>query len=148
MVLARQLIQKSSIQTSLAKAKAVQPMVEKLITSAKKGTQSAQREILKNLSDSGSVQKLLSWAPTRFSGRTSGFTRIIKLGTRLGDGTEKVALSFVDPAPIETPQATPGKAKSKKAVKAAKPKETTPKATKAKRTVKKTSAKKVKKSRK
>lgn len=128
MVLARQLIQKSSIQTSLAKAKAVQPMVEKLITSAKKGTMSAQREILKNISDSQSLQMLLSWVPTRFASRKSGFTRIIKIGTRLGDGTEKVALSFVDPAPVSTPS---------QAVKVTKPKEVKPKATKVKRRVKK-----------
>lgn len=146
MVLARQLIRYGSIETSLTKAKAVQPMVEKLITKAKAGTHVSQQQMMKNLADPSSVQTLLSWAPTRFANRNSGFTRIIKLGTRLGDGTEKVALSFVDPAPIVTPQTALEKKESKKEVKAAKPRERKSKAIKPKRTVKKTSAKKAKKS--
>ena len=76
--LAQQLIKFGNITTTLPKAKAVQPMVEKMITKSKKGK---------------------GWAATRFPNRTSGYTRIIKLGTRLGDSAQEAILSFVDPKP-------------------------------------------------
>jgi large subunit ribosomal protein L17 len=91
--LARDVIIRGSIKTSLAKAKAVQPMVEKLVTLAKKGS---VREVKKIIA-SKDIEKLLnSDAGTRFANRSSGFTRIIKLGKRLGDATEVVFLQFVD----------------------------------------------------
>ncbi|MBI3385958.1 50S ribosomal protein L17 [Candidatus Gottesmanbacteria bacterium] len=98
MVLAREVITRGSIQTSISKAKAVQPMVEKLITTAKKGN---ARQLEKVLGNRESTQLLLAWAPTRFASRTSGFTRIVHLGQRLGDGTEAVIFSLVDPKPAE-----------------------------------------------
>ena len=92
--LSREIIVHGSIRTTVAKAKAVQPLIEKLITSAKRGS----KEVLKRtLSDWKVAKLLLSDAKTRFSGRSSGFTRIIKLGTRSGDNTEEVMLSFIDP---------------------------------------------------
>ena len=96
MVLAREVISHGQIKTTRSKAKAVQPMVEKLVTNAKKGN---KREILKKLADEASVKLLMSWAQERFANRNSGFTRIIKLGPRSGDGAEEVLFSFVDPAP-------------------------------------------------
>ena len=91
--LARDVIVRGSIRTTLAKAKAVQPMVEKLVTLAKKGS---FKEIEKSLA-SKDIEKLLAGdAKTRFANRNSGFTRIIKLGKRLGDATEEVFLQFVD----------------------------------------------------
>lgn len=94
--LSREIIVHGSIRTTVAKAKAVQPLIEKLITSAKKES----KEVLKRTLSDWKVEKLLlSDAKTRFSGRSSGFTRIIKLGTRAGDNTEEVMLSFVDPRP-------------------------------------------------
>ncbi len=91
--LARDVIVRGSIKTSLAKAKAVQPLVEKLVTLAKKGS---VREVEKVLA-SKDIEKLLNNdAKTRFANRNSGFTRIIKLGKRLGDATEEVLLQFVD----------------------------------------------------
>lgn len=98
MVLARELIARGSIQTSITKAKAVQPMVEKLITTAKKGN---VRQVDKVLGNKESTDLLMGWATTRFAKRTSGFTRIVRLGQRLGDGTEAVIFSLVDAKPIE-----------------------------------------------
>src|SRR3989344_7409058 len=91
--LARELIVRGSIVTTKAKAKAVQPLVEKLITNAKRGS---TQNITRKLSDWHAMRWLLSDAKNRFSARTSGFTRIIKLGTRLGDNAQEVMLSFVD----------------------------------------------------
>lgn len=91
--LARDVIIRGSIKTTLAKAKAVQPMVEKLVTLAKKGSIKEVEKILA----SKDIEKLLNDdVKTRFANRTSGFTRIIKLGKRLGDSTEEVFLQFVD----------------------------------------------------
>jgi large subunit ribosomal protein L17 len=91
--LARDLIKHGRIRTTLGKAKAVQPLVEKLVTLAKKGS---VRGVEKVLADKD-IEKLLNIdAKTRFANRSSGFTRIIKLGKRLGDATEEVFLQFVD----------------------------------------------------
>lgn len=91
--LARDLVIHGSIRTTVAKAKAVQSYVEKLVTLAKKGS---VREVEKVLA-SKDIEKLLNTdAKTRFAGRSSGFTRIIRLGKRLGDATEEVFLQFVD----------------------------------------------------
>lgn len=99
MVLAREVITRGSIQTSISKAKAVQPMVEKLVTTAKHGN---SRQLGKVLGDKETADLLLAWAQTRFASRMSGFTRIVRLGRRLGDGTEAVIFSFVDERPAET----------------------------------------------
>lgn len=94
--LARDLIIHGSIRTSLAKAKAVQPTVEKLITLAKKGS---AKEIEKVLASKDIERALLADSKTRFAGRNSGFTRIIHLGKRLGDATEEVLFQLVDAKP-------------------------------------------------
>lgn len=91
--LARDVIIHGSIRTSLAKAKAVQPMVEKLVTMAKNGS---VQEMEKILAHKDIEKMLIDDAKTRFAKRASGFTRIIKLGKRLGDATEEVFLQFVD----------------------------------------------------
>ncbi len=91
--LARDLILRGTIKTTLGKAKAVQPLVEKLVTLAKKGQ---ARGVKKELASKDIEKILLQDAKTRFANRTSGFTRIVKLGKRLGDATEEVLLQFVD----------------------------------------------------
>lgn len=100
MILTRSLIESGRVKTTIAKAKAIQPMVDKLITKAKSGTNGALNAVSGVLSDSGSYKKLLEFAKTRFTTRTSGYTRIIKLGTRLGDASDMVYLEFVDAEPI------------------------------------------------
>lgn len=89
------------IHTTLAKAKSIQPMVEKLITQVKRGTNGAVNEVMKTLSDNATYKTLVDMAKTRFTTRTSGYTRIIKLGTRVGDAAEMVYLEFVDAAPVK-----------------------------------------------
>ncbi|MEK7141294.1 MAG: 50S ribosomal protein L17 [Patescibacteria group bacterium] len=101
--LARDLIHHGLVRTTLAKAKAVQPLIEKLVTSAKKSfgggsrrSASPQQQVRKVLSDKVTEQLLMADAGTRFAARQSGFTRIVKLGPRIGDNAEEVMLQFVD----------------------------------------------------
>lgn len=104
MILTRFLFLHGTLKTTQAKAKAIQPMVEKLITKAKCGDNASLSEIRKVLADKVTVDTLLGWAKSRFGKRSSGFTRIVKLGARVGDGGEEVILSFVDEIPVEKPK--------------------------------------------
>lgn len=90
--LARDLIKHGQIKTTLGKAKAVRPIIEKLVTLAKKGS---VREVEKIIASNEIEKKLNDDAKKRFTKKTSGFTRIIKLGKRLGDSTEEVFLQFI-----------------------------------------------------
>ncbi len=95
-VLVRDLFLHNAIVTTIPKAKAVQPIVEKLITKAKEGSENARRRVFGLIGDRQIVKALFEDAKTRFAGRNSGYTRIIKVGRRLGDATETAMLSFVD----------------------------------------------------
>jgi large subunit ribosomal protein L17 len=95
-IMSRDMFIHGKIKTTLAKAKAVQPLIEKLITNAKKGTRAGVNEVRKVLADKKSVSLLLNDVTTRFSSRKSGYTRIIKLGNERSDASEMALLSFVD----------------------------------------------------
>lgn len=101
MILLRSLFGEGKIVTTVAKAKSIQPTAEKLITKAKSASNADMRQIRKVLADRVTVGILMDWAKTRFSNRTSGFTRMIRVGRRLGDASETVELSFVDAAPVK-----------------------------------------------
>ena len=83
------------IVTTIPKAKAVQPLVEKMITLAKKDTLHARRQAAAFLETPAAVQKLFDKLGTRFGQRNGGYTRIVKLGWRKGDGAEQAMLEFV-----------------------------------------------------
>jgi len=108
--LARDMILYGKITTTVAKAKAVQPLIEKLITNAKKGTNAGINEVRKVLADKKSVDAYLKDAKTRFAGRTSGYTRIIKLGVLRSDASHMATLSFIDER-VETEVIAPNKEK-------------------------------------
>ena len=110
--LVRDLLIHDRIVTSVAKAKAVQPIVEKLITKAREGSEANRRRVLAVLTDRELTRKLFDEAKTRFALRTSGFTRIVKAGVRLGDATQTAILSFVDERVIAE-VVKPGKAEKK-----------------------------------
>ena len=98
--LSKQLIEHERIETSQAKAKAVKPEVEKLITLAKRGDLHARRRALSDLGqDRFVVHKLFEEIAPRYSERPGGYTRIIKLGARQGDAAEMVYLELVDYEP-------------------------------------------------
>lgn len=123
--LARELIEHGTVTTTRARAKAVQPLVEKLVTKAKKGGNAALTAIERVLADRRSKNLLLSDASTRFGNRTSGFTRIIKLGPRRGDASEKVSMQFVDERIQTTVVARKQEEKSTKEIKQEGKKKTT-----------------------
>jgi large subunit ribosomal protein L17 len=94
--LSRELIEHERIRTSQAKAKAVKPEVEKLITLAKRGDLHARRRALSELGqDRFVVHKLFEEIAPRYSERPGGYTRIIKLGPRRSDSTEMVFIELV-----------------------------------------------------
>ena len=99
--LIRSLIANGYVHTSLAKAKAVKPLVDKLMTKVKAGTLAARREVLEFLTDKPTVQKLFTDLGPRVKTRTSGFTRLRRAYRRLGDNTQMVKLEFVDQAKAE-----------------------------------------------
>jgi len=90
------LIKNGSIKTTYTKAKAVQPTIEKLITKAKKGGDKTRRDLLSILDSKENVRLLIEFSKSRFDKRVSGYTSIIKLGPRLGDGCEEAMIRFVD----------------------------------------------------
>ena len=94
--IARDLFLHGTIKTSLPKAKAAQPMIEKLITKAKDGSRASMNQIEKVLASNDIEKTLIADAKTRFGSRSSGFTRIIHLGKRMGDATEEVLFQLVD----------------------------------------------------
>ncbi|MCB0864287.1 MAG: 50S ribosomal protein L17 [Solirubrobacterales bacterium] len=94
--MSKQLIEHERIRTSQAKAKAVKPEVEKLITIAKRGDLHARRQLLSKLGqDKFAVHKLVEEIAPRYSERPGGYTRIVKLGPRRSDSTEMVFLELV-----------------------------------------------------
>lgn len=84
------------IETTLAKAKAVRGLVDRTIGYAKKNTVAAQREAVKTLGSDKLLKKLFSEIGPKYSNRNSGYTRIIRLGQRFSDTTEKVILELVE----------------------------------------------------
>jgi large subunit ribosomal protein L17 len=97
--LAGALITHGRIQTTEAKAKAVKPFAEKMITLGKRGDLAARRLALSELRSQDVVHELFAEVAPRFSDRPGGYTRIIKLGQRQGDAAEMVYLELVDYEP-------------------------------------------------
>ena len=96
MNLAREVIDHERIQTTEAKAKAVKPEVERLITLAKRGDLHARRQALSALGqDKFVVYKLFEEIAPRYTDRPGGYTRILKLGPRKSDASEMVLLELV-----------------------------------------------------
>ena len=94
--LCKEVIDHERIQTTEAKAKAVRPEVEKLITLAKRGDLHARRQALFQLGqDKFVVYKLFEEVAPRYADRPGGYTRILKLGPRRSDATEMVLLELV-----------------------------------------------------
>jgi large subunit ribosomal protein L17 len=94
--LAIQLITHKKIVTTLAKAKALRTYVEPLITKAKENTTHQRRIVFSYLQDKEAITELFSTVATKIAGRPGGYTRIIKLGARLGDNAETALIELVD----------------------------------------------------
>lgn len=83
------------VKTTKAKAKAVKPLLEKLVTTAKKNDLTARRKLLEVLYHKKAVNKALEVLGPRYKDRKGGYTRIINLGNRQGDNAEMVQIEFV-----------------------------------------------------
>jgi len=94
--LAVQLIVHKRIVTTLAKAKALRTYVEPLITKAKDNTTHQRRVVFSYLQDKDGVNELFGPVAEKVAGRPGGYTRIIKLGTRVGDNAETALIELVD----------------------------------------------------
>ncbi len=93
--LATSLVLYEHVNTTLAKAKAMKPLVEKLITKGKIKSLAARRELMKTLTIESAVNKILEELGPRYATRPGGYTRIIKLGSRKGDGAEVAQIQLV-----------------------------------------------------
>jgi large subunit ribosomal protein L17 len=88
-------IEHERVITTIPKAKAVQPLVEKMITLAKRDTLHTRRQAAAFLETPAAVQKLFDKLGTRFGQRSGGYTRVVRLGIRKGDGAEQAMLELV-----------------------------------------------------
>jgi large subunit ribosomal protein L17 len=97
--LAGALIEHGRIRTTEAKAKAVKPIAEKMITLGRRGDLHARRQALSELRSQEVVHKLFADVAPRMADRPGGYSRIVKLGPRQGDAAEMVYLELVDHQP-------------------------------------------------
>lgn len=93
--LATSLIVHEHVNTTIAKAKAVRPLVEKLITKGKVKSLQARRELMKTVLTEKAVNKVLEELGPRYATRPGGYTRVIKLSPRKGDGAEMAQIQLV-----------------------------------------------------
>src|SRR5450755_2155905 len=89
------MIEHERIITTVPKAKAVRPLVEKMITLAKRDTLHTRRQAAAFLQTPAAVKKLFDKLGTRFGQRNGGYTRVVRLGNRKGDGAEQAMLELV-----------------------------------------------------
>ncbi|MDQ3914613.1 MAG: 50S ribosomal protein L17 [Actinomycetota bacterium] len=104
--LALSLFEYERIQTTEAKAKLLRPFAERLITKAKKGDVHNRRQVLSTIEDRGVVHKLFAEIAPRFADRNGGYTRILKLGPRNGDGAPMALIELVESAAVTTVEST------------------------------------------
>ncbi len=93
--LVTQVVLYEKVQTTRAKARAVRPMVERLVTHAKKNTLAARRYVAARTTTVGAVKKLFEVLGPRYEARKGGYLRMTKIGHRQGDAAEVVQLEFV-----------------------------------------------------
>jgi large subunit ribosomal protein L17 len=94
--LASALIKHEQIITTLPKAKDLRPVVEKLVTLAKRGDLHARRQAIAELRDPPMVKKLFEVLGPRYKDRSGGYTRVLKAGYRYGDSAPVGVIEFVD----------------------------------------------------
>src|SRR5687767_1031679 len=97
--LAGALIEHGRIRTTEAKAKAVKPLAEQMITLGRRGDLHARRQALSFLRSQDVVHQLFADVAPRFTDRPGGYTRIVKIGPRYGDAAQMVYLELVDYVP-------------------------------------------------
>lgn len=106
--LARALFSEGRIRTTEAKAKRLRPQAERLITFAKRGDVASRRQVLTVVRDKAVVHTLFAEIAPRFADRQGGYTRILKLGPRPGDGAPMVLIELVEQGDGERPSGDEG----------------------------------------
>ena len=106
------LVRSERIETTIAKAKEVRRLADRLITLGKKDTTHARRRAFSMLSNKENTEKIFATLASRFSGREGGYTRIVRTGYRAGDGSELAILEYL---PAEEKKAKPKKGKKTRA---------------------------------
>ena len=99
--MAASLIKHEQIVTTLPKAKELRPVVEKLVTLAKRGDLHARRQAISQVRDVEQVGKLFSVLGPRYKDRNGGYIRVLKAGFRHGDNAAMAVIEFVDRDPAE-----------------------------------------------
>jgi large subunit ribosomal protein L17 len=94
--MAAALIKHEQIVTTLPKAKDLRPVVEKLVTLAKRGDLHARRQAISRIGDEDQVKKLFGALAERYKERNGGYTRVLKAGFRYGDSAPMAVIEFVD----------------------------------------------------
>lgn len=90
------LVMNEQIKTTVTKAKALRPYVEKLVTKARSGSLAARRDIIAHIKDKQAAEKLMSVLADRYKKRPGGYTRIIKAGFRYGDMAPVAYIEFIE----------------------------------------------------
>lgn len=93
--LASSLIVEEKVTTTVARAKVLRPYVEKMITKARRGDLHSRRLVLRKIQNNDVVTKLFDDVGPRYEDRPGGYTRIVKLGPRRGDGAEMALIELV-----------------------------------------------------
>ncbi|MEC7819834.1 MAG: 50S ribosomal protein L17 [Actinomycetota bacterium] len=93
--LIKSIIEYEKIETTVTKAKAAKPYIDKIITKAKSGTLHDRRQVLKIIHDKSLVAKLFEEIAPKYEERDGGYTRMTRVGSRRGDGTELAILELV-----------------------------------------------------
>ncbi|MGD0860501.1 MAG: 50S ribosomal protein L17 [Terracidiphilus sp.] len=88
-------IKEDRVETTLAKAKAVRPLIEKMITLGKKGDLHSRRQAIAFLMTDASVKRLFEIVAKRYSDRQGGYLRIVRTGFQQGDGAEKAFIELL-----------------------------------------------------
>ncbi|GAA5440538.1 50S ribosomal protein L17 [Deinococcus indicus] len=89
------LLREGRIQTTLTKAKELRPYVEKLITTAKGGDLHARRLVARDIHDNDVLRKVMDEVAPKYAERPGGYTRILRVGTRRGDGVTMALIELV-----------------------------------------------------
>jgi len=106
--LSTELFERERIRTTLMKAKELRPFAERLITLSKSGTLHARRRAARHVMRADVLQKLFDTISARFAERPGGYTRILKLGPRRGDGAEMAMVELIGSEPKVTPSEDTG----------------------------------------
>lgn len=110
--LVRSLLLEGHIETTLAKARAVRPFAEKLITLGKRKDRNAQRLLVARIHDAAVTKRLVTDLAERYQTREGGYTRLLKVGFRRGDGSPMARLALVDGAKAGAKISAKAKARS------------------------------------